>query len=88
MTGKSLSGKKVTPAMSIRLELCFTEEHDSHLQDEADRDGVFILFLHEVPVKGVDGQGVISGNYLAVKIVRREKRAMRKLFRGCRWKGE
>lgn len=45
-------GKEGTPAMSIPLELCPKEEHNYHLQTEADREPLFILCPGDTSVKG------------------------------------
>lgn len=64
IAGKSSFGKEAAPAMSIPLDLRSTEDHGSHLlQNEADRERVFILCPGHALVKSENGKGdVINGS--------------------------
>lgn len=44
--------------MSIPLDLCSTEDHGHHLQNEAVRERVFTLRPSDAPVKSENGKAV------------------------------
>lgn len=58
IAGKSSIGKEAAPAMPIPLDLCSTEDHGCHLQNEAVREGVFTLRPRDAPVKSENGKAV------------------------------
>jgi hypothetical protein len=49
--GKNADGEEAALAMPIPLDLCTTEDHGYHLQDEAAREQVLTLRSGEAPVK-------------------------------------
>lgn len=60
MVGKNSFGEKATPAMYTPLDLRSTEDHDNHLQNEADREPVFILCSGHTPVKSENSKTLVG----------------------------
>lgn len=58
IAGKSSIGEEAAPAISIPLDLCSTEDHGHHLQNEAVRERVFTLRPSDAPVKSENGKAV------------------------------
>jgi hypothetical protein len=58
MNGKSSIGEEAAPSMPIPLDLCSTEDHGHHLQNEAARERGFTLRPSDTPVKSENGKAV------------------------------
>ena len=62
--GKSSIGKEAAPAMPVPLDLCSTEDHGYHLQNEAASELVFSLRPSDAPVKSENGKAVVGWRQL------------------------
>ena len=58
--GKSSIGEEAAPAMSIPLDLCSTEDHGHHLQNEAAPESTFTLRPRDAPVKSANVKAAVG----------------------------
>ncbi len=88
---KGSVGEEGTPAMSIPLELCPKEEHNYHLQTEADREPLFILCPDDTSVKGEQVKDRMPGCLFSIRldhIVIRREEGMRGILGSFKAQGE
>lgn len=60
IAGKNSFGEEATPARHAPLDLCSTEDHGNHLQNEAGREPIFILCPDDAPVKGEPDKALVE----------------------------